>query len=71
MAKKTARTSQEKDNSSGTDAHMGLVTSWTSVPQDEIFMKRISELESRIEHLEYLLMLTECERDRYKRKACA
>ena len=43
----------------------------TSVPQDDFYERRIFELESRINHLEYLLMVTEQERNKYKRQACA
>lgn len=72
MNKNTARNRPERMSSGGQEVHMEKARStWTSVPRDEIYEKRIFDLECYIAQLEHALMMTECERDRYKREACA
>lgn len=72
MNEKTARTSPEQTIPGGKEVRMERApSSWTSMPRDEVYERRIFELECYIERLEYLLMMTECERNEYKRKACA
>lgn len=72
MNENTARIRPEPTNSSGKEVRMeGAPSSWTSMPRDEVYERRIFELECYIERLEYLLTKTECERNEYKRKACA
>ena len=75
MIKQTARIRPEQTNSGGKEVYMDRPPSWTSVPRDEVYEQRIFELECQIQQLEYLLMVTECERNQYKhgqkRQACA
>lgn len=46
-------------------------STWTSVPYDEDYEKRIFELECYIDQIEYRLVLAEIELNKYKREHCA
>lgn len=67
----TARIKPET-NTGGRRTNMDLkFSSSYNVPRDEIeYERRIFDLECQVERLEYLLMMTECERDQYKRQIC-
>jgi hypothetical protein len=67
MNKSPTQTKLESKNSGG----QAVCSTWTSVPFDAIYEKRIFELECYIDQIEYLLVLAEMEISRYKRGNCA
>ena len=71
MNEKPAGIKPYEKNSSGARLTVDCQSSWTNVAQDDVYERRIFELESRINHLEHLLMMAELERNRYKRQVCA
>ncbi len=64
MNKKTAQTNPHKNNLSGSEASLKLeCTAWKSLARDEIYEKRIFELECYVQQLETLLMITESKKN--------
>jgi hypothetical protein len=72
MNKNLARKQTESMSSGEKEAHMESAHStWTSVPRDEEYEKRIFELECYIDQIEHQLVLAEIELNRHKREHCA
>ena len=70
-SERTARM-QPEYKTSGRRTNMDLkFSSQPSVARDEVYERRIFDLECYIEQLEHTLMMTECELIRCKRANCA
>ena len=71
MNKDCAQILPHQKNSSAEEVSMTQTPLGRILTQEEIYERKIFDLQAQIENLEYHLMMTEAERDRYKRQACA
>ncbi|MCE5319426.1 MAG: hypothetical protein LLG04_18930 [Parachlamydia sp.] len=62
----TAQTTLSQNRLSGHKMHEVAAPSLTSIPRDEFYEREIFHLEAQISRLEFLLMITEEERNIYK-----